>query len=78
MYEALYGPEGLVIFDHPYNADYGRLITAPLVGLAVPKIVLLWRSLCSGSLRGPTFSIRCYSKRLVSRTGISGYRLLAA
>jgi len=25
MYLALYGPEGLVIFDHPYNADYSLL-----------------------------------------------------
>jgi hypothetical protein len=24
VYLALYGPEGLVIFDHPYNADYER------------------------------------------------------
>ncbi len=23
MYLALYGPEGSVIFDHPYNAEYG-------------------------------------------------------
>src|SRR5258708_38456785 len=22
MYQALYGPKGLVILDHPYNADY--------------------------------------------------------
>ena len=24
VYLALYGPKGLVIFDHPYNADYER------------------------------------------------------
>jgi hypothetical protein len=24
VYLALYGPEGLVIFDHPYNAEYLR------------------------------------------------------
>jgi hypothetical protein len=23
VYQALYGPKGLVIFDHPYNAEYG-------------------------------------------------------
>ena len=28
MYQALYGPKGLVIFDHPYNADSERLIAA--------------------------------------------------
>jgi hypothetical protein len=22
VYHPLYGPEGLVIFDHPYNAEY--------------------------------------------------------
>jgi hypothetical protein len=22
VYQALYGPKGLVIFDHPYNAEY--------------------------------------------------------
>jgi hypothetical protein len=25
VYVALYGPKGLVIFDHPYNAEYLRL-----------------------------------------------------
>jgi hypothetical protein len=24
VYLALYGPKGLVIFDHPYNAEYLR------------------------------------------------------
>ena len=24
MYHSLYGPEGLVIFDHPFNADHER------------------------------------------------------
>jgi len=23
MYQAFYGPKGLVIFDHPYNAESG-------------------------------------------------------
>ena len=27
MYLALYGPKGLVIFDHPYNAEYLRSFT---------------------------------------------------
>jgi hypothetical protein len=24
VYHSLYGPQGLVIFDHPYNAEYAR------------------------------------------------------
>jgi len=29
VYLALYGPQGLVIFDHPYNADSERLRMFP-------------------------------------------------
>jgi hypothetical protein len=29
VYQALYGPKGLVIFDHPYNAEYLRLFAPP-------------------------------------------------
>jgi hypothetical protein len=29
VYLALYGPEGSVIFDHPYNAESARLIAVP-------------------------------------------------
>jgi hypothetical protein len=28
VYLALYGPEGLVIFDHPYNAEYERDVSS--------------------------------------------------
>ena len=28
MYQALYGPEGSVIFDHPYNADSALAVKA--------------------------------------------------
>ena len=33
MYQPLYGPQGSVIFDHPYNAEYGvwRLLGAGIV-----------------------------------------------
>ena len=30
MYLALYGPQGLVIFDHPYNAESERPPVVPI------------------------------------------------
>jgi hypothetical protein len=42
VYLALYGPEGLVIFDHPYNAEYLRL-AGEQIGVAVARGLLVRR-----------------------------------
>jgi hypothetical protein len=47
VYQALYGPKGLVIFDHPYNAEY-LLICSGLVCVLVGYI---FASSAPGNLR---------------------------
>jgi hypothetical protein len=47
VYLALYGPEGLVIFDHPYNAEYLRL-AGEQIGVAVARGLLVRRQLANG------------------------------
>jgi hypothetical protein len=39
VYLALYGPKGLVIFDHPYNADYDRLMPGRITSHGGAQII---------------------------------------
>jgi hypothetical protein len=41
VYLALYGPEGLVIFDHPYNADYERLVLGPTTQVITRRLSIM-------------------------------------
>jgi hypothetical protein len=47
VYLALYGLEGLVIFDHPYNAEYERLPAGVSDAFCGIPIIQFWRYLCA-------------------------------
>ena len=51
MYLALYGPQGLVIFDHPYNDDDDALQVNRWAALARPQNAF------PGSIAGPAKSV---------------------
>ena len=38
MYQALYGPKGSVIFDHPYNADSARRTGMSIIAVSVRRL----------------------------------------
>ena len=44
MYQPLYGPKGLVIFDHPYNAEYVFVMAAMVLLVGGMPIVRLCRA----------------------------------
>jgi hypothetical protein len=37
IYQPLYGPKGSVIFDHPHNAESGRLAVRSYVRMTAPR-----------------------------------------